>query len=217
MVFELNIRETLAAAHIRPSMVVYVFMLGSRLWGTANKNSDYDLYVVTKKSVMGAHRKAPRADIHVESFKEFHDGLVHQQFLQTICCFLPEENVIVSNQTVPRIRINPRLVKKAIKSKVVSDFALTEKFLRKSRDLLAYKTRFHTLITLDIGLQLLTDPSNVDLRVGKKYVNTMWMDQTFIPVLQEKLAQLDAIEVEPKKKKKSGDEEEPGKTGESGN
>jgi len=138
---------------------VNIYQFGSRVYGSNNKNSDYDYIVVVKEKVISTD-----INIHVYTIQEF-EHLLDNHEIQTLeCVFSPKNFVLKENHkfnvTIDKTKLRTSIstissnswVKGKKKLIVLGDYDLNA----------GLKSVFHSLRILDFGIQIALHGKIVD-------------------------------------------------------
>lgn len=79
---------------LNPADVLNAYLMGSRLWGSASYNSDYDFMIVHKKWSSKASLHSGDIDATMYDQKEFIQKLKEHAFHEMICTWLPRSFVL---------------------------------------------------------------------------------------------------------------------------
>lgn len=187
--------------------VISVHLLGSRLWGTSNSESDFDVYIIVKDRTAipgGGIRQclhAGKYDAVVQTQESYFDRLSKGGFLEQIVWELtpprsaPNVYCVVSpQQPVPhplsllggsrQWRFNAITMYAKLSKTVARDWRIAEKHMSKGESAKAKKIVVHALRSLLISKQLLAlyqpDPPTVDYTRGLRIWQKMNSDFAYI-------------------------------------
>ena len=148
------------------SNVIYAFLMGSRLWGNYRPDSDYDYLIVIKDDT-----KKPSfnfdATIHTET--EFLKKVKNNEFIETVACLVPNQNILISKKPIPKPILKPSLILEHLMYRLKRDSAYIKKNTSKGKRERAEKTRKHSYVTLMIGHQMYHDKSITNFNVAAGY------------------------------------------------
>mmetsp|Transcript_14363 Transcript_14363/g.23871 ORF Transcript_14363/g.23871 Transcript_14363/m.23871 type:complete len:208 (-) Transcript_14363:2102-2725(-) len=156
-----------------------VFLLGSRLWGTARPDSDYDLYCIVEEGVNPSTVFLNGTDIILKTKTQFTEDLMEGNLLALICCIIPDSHVlkgsrpdlppILFSKTAPKnstatqpVYINPQCIQNHLNYRIKRDAEYTVKNCTKGKIDRARKTMFHSLVYVDLGQQILSTLLDTD-------------------------------------------------------
>jgi len=175
--------ELLSSLSIDVGKVLNVYLIGSRIWNTARPDSDFDLIVVVKNGYNCEHSlHGKNVDATVMSINEFKARVGRMEFLETICTYLPAEHKLLENIVISPINVDVIAWKKIINYRISRDLAYANKNESKGKLKRAYKTRFHALMTLALGIQLIKNGKITDFGIVAKYYDKCWDIDSFDPI-----------------------------------
>lgn len=157
--------------------VLNVYLMGSRLWGTATENSDYDLIVVVRdldsfeglKSAKSTHGNL--VDTTIITTKLYQERINNHDFLETVTLFLPKEYVLKEIFKPKRPKFNHKKWQDTIEYRISRDVAYANKNTVKGKIKRASKTRYMCLNTIMIADQIynhVKTGSEIDFTIAKK-------------------------------------------------
>jgi predicted nucleotidyltransferase len=143
--------------------VVAVYPYGSRVYGTARKNSDYDYIVVTKKKTNEQYSDN-LININFYTPDEHQQRLNEHEISALECYFLPDDLIIKNTYNfvfkLDLVKLRHALAAKSSNSWVKAKKKLT---VEKDYDLdLGRKSLFHSMRIIDYGKQIATFGKIVD-------------------------------------------------------
>ena len=144
---------------IGETTVLGMYLYGSRLWGTANEQSDYDFLIVLK-SADKACQTIHKGNIDALCFSEveFKRRLQAHAFLCVLCiCWLPEEWVW-KRYSMKFDSLDIAAMKTSIQAEAERDWATAAKRRAKGLKDAANKIEMHAIRLLRIGQQLEQGP-----------------------------------------------------------
>eukprot|EP01063_Lacrimia_lanifica_P002628 TRINITY_DN1139_c0_g3_i1.p2 TRINITY_DN1139_c0_g3~~TRINITY_DN1139_c0_g3_i1.p2 ORF type:complete len:263 (+),score=103.59 TRINITY_DN1139_c0_g3_i1:92-790(+) len=133
--------------------VLNVYLVGSRLWGTATPKSDYDLYVVTKGSgaTRNAHFRIPGAEVDavVVSAAAFQSRLAEGK-MQELCCVHAPPACVLVQTTAFAVKVDAAAMHASLVERHDKDWRRAEKLiaggrLREGQKVLSHSVRGHLL------------------------------------------------------------------------
>ena len=153
------------------SVVLCVFLVGSRFWGTAGPRSDWDFIVVTSKCVWGAEdkpvdRHVGIVDAHILSRQHFEEGLRCQRFRYILCLHLPKVCVLRSTWKAKWSR-DPRPLRDTFLAEKERDLRMAKKYFAKGERFRACKTLVHTLRMFVLGKEVVETGAMTQFGCGR--------------------------------------------------
>jgi len=153
-----------------------VFVLGSRLWGTARRDSDWDLLVV-HADVTGKtsrHSGDGRIDAVVTSQEEYFERCRRHQWLECLTLFVPPDNCLRKQAPPADFTIDRRLLAASVAEETNKDWARARKYVERGDLERAKRTIVHTLRMNMMALQLATHGRIVDFTVANDLREELW-------------------------------------------
>ena len=151
------------------SDILNVYVVGSHMWGTAHKDSDWDLVVVVKVwPGKPADMHSGLLDAHILSKEQFLEGLGLHSFRLVACinaplnCKLKETINFEKTFKLDRTKLRDSLFQENER-----DMRIAEKHASKGRVDAATKVCVHTLRLLMIGEQICVEGRIVDFQRGR--------------------------------------------------
>jgi predicted nucleotidyltransferase len=154
--------------------VTHVYLVGSRLWGTANSKSDYDFIIVHSKwpkEYQSIHNS--EIDATVLHSDEFQRRLEEHEFYETITQHIPKEYVWKEAKT-KKVKFDAQALCKSVIEETNRDWTMAQKYFEKSNSARGKKTIVHALRLLLISIQLVEKNKNggeIDLCAALQYSN----------------------------------------------
>ena len=93
-----DISDVLAAAKVHPARAIAAYVYGSRVYGTAGVDSDWDVALIAKTSVEAIEIKDERFNIHVYTWDRWVADLEWHNPKNLECHFAPEQAVLLEKQ-----------------------------------------------------------------------------------------------------------------------
>ena len=182
-----TLRSIIAAFDLEDSNVLNAYTVGSHLWGTCHKNSDWDVVLVLDKlpspKPLNLHRS------NIEAFilsKDQYSELIQAHSIQVlITLWLPESCIL-------RERINPRGLFQLSQPALITsldhskerDLQIAEKHFQKNNTKQAKKVLLHCIRYLDLGAQISSKGAICNYTSANEYretilgnYSTQWSDQ----------------------------------------
>ena len=151
--------------------LVAVYPYGSRVYGTARKNSDYDFIVVTPKKTNEQYSDK-LININFYTPLEHQHRLNEHEISALECYFLPQESVLFdSSHPLNRIgdyftfKLDVSKLRHSLAAKSSNSWVKAKKKLTVEKDYdldLGRKSLFHSMRIIDYGIQIATYNTIVD-------------------------------------------------------
>ncbi len=169
---KMNIKTIASKLKINENEILNIYLLGSRLWGTAGPQSDWDFLIVLKSLPSGkATTHNAEIDATLYSKEKFLENSKENSFLELLCRFLPQEYVWRESVDLKKeICVIPKLLIKSVKEEADRDWNFAKKQIEKQNIEKGKKILIHLLRMLQITIQILQNTSSsIDFYVGLQY------------------------------------------------
>mmetsp|Transcript_71897 Transcript_71897/g.166391 ORF Transcript_71897/g.166391 Transcript_71897/m.166391 type:complete len:214 (+) Transcript_71897:61-702(+) len=158
----MNTDKLLARIGLQKTDVLSVYLLGSRLWGTAAQHSDWDVLIVTRKESEVHELNGQGVDAVIMGPETFIKRLGEHRFKELCTLWLPAEcRLLEEFSPARRFELQPQVLYAHIAEESLRDWSRVEKYLRDHRDKESVrrgkKTALSTLRELLLCLQLVRD------------------------------------------------------------
>mmetsp|Transcript_54357 Transcript_54357/g.128375 ORF Transcript_54357/g.128375 Transcript_54357/m.128375 type:complete len:109 (-) Transcript_54357:1175-1501(-) len=100
MSLRLDLESVLRKLSVPPEDCLNAYLVGSRLWGTARKSSDFDLIIVVKGDACGQQKHSSGVDGWVIGRSAFEEAQKQHRMFELMCTWAPQENKLRSCFTV---------------------------------------------------------------------------------------------------------------------
>jgi len=138
--------------------VINLYLYGSRVYGTASNDSDWDFIVVCKDDITGKQIKHKLYDITFYQEEDFVEKIEVHEISVLECLFLDESQMWIKNKSYRSyFNLNKSKLRTSISTKASNSWVKAKKKVEveESYDLnTAQKSLFHSLRILSYGLQL---------------------------------------------------------------
>ena len=185
----LEINQVLDKFGLKFNKVLNIYLLGSRLWGTSTESSDYDLMIICRDYTGQQSLHTHNIDATVLDINEFNKRVKNYEFIETICTHLPNEFILLEKRKIRPLLSNYSQWKQTMQYRIKRDMSYVDKNESKGKLDRASKTRFHALMTLIIGIQVLKlwsgEIKQIDFTVAKEYYKTTWTKDNFVPIFNQ--------------------------------
>lgn len=152
--------RTLETVKLVPNKVKAIFPLGSHVYGTNNKDSDYDFIVIVNEipEIGSIQRELDKnIDIHYYTVEEFQLKLDNHDIQMLECFFLPEDMYSTYIDLPFTFELDKSKLRKSISTIVNNSWVRGKKKLVVSGDYdlnLALKSIFYSIRILGLGIQI---------------------------------------------------------------
>jgi len=223
----LTLPTVLKRLQLRDDDVVGVFLVGSRLWGSATYNSDYDFIVVHRNAKMSPHATLHNGEIDASALHlvEFQKRVVEEhKFYELLCLWLPQEyrwkesnesaksNSPLTVSLRNSFHLQPRTLFQSIDEETARDWRMAQKYVQKGNVERGKKTIVHAFRLMLLATQLIRDGKLWDFHAAQHYYEQMraefacdWAHYAacYRPKFDELRSELLRLCVEPKKRIKN--------------
>lgn len=179
-----ELKELLDAAKVHPARAIAAYIYGSRVYGTADAASDWDVALIAKTSVEALEIKDERFNIHVYTWDRWVADLEWHNPRNLECHFAPEEAVLLEKQRHNLI-INEARLRHAVCHVSSNSWVKARKKLDAGEYRTGVKSLFHSIRIPMFGAQVATTGSIGDFSCA----NSLWEE---IDSMQWDWASLDA-------------------------
>lgn len=157
MVKNINTKEIISLTGIHPLKVKNVYLYGSRVYGTAEEQSDYDFIVVASSLNEATEIRKKNFNIHIHTPDKFRKDLFDHDIKSFECIFAPDfarlqEKVQYNDKN---FILKPKQLKYKLMSQSFWSFKKAKKNINGVDDYIGLKSLFHSLRILDFGIQIL--------------------------------------------------------------
>ena len=192
-----DLQQIVRAFELQDKDVLNVYIVGSHLWETCHRGSDWDLIVVVKKLT------SPKPlNIHKSNFEAFiiseedYSQLIQEHSMQVLVTLWMPKHLVLTERLNPRLlfRFNKAALLKSLDHSRQRDLRIAEKHFRKSDSKRAKKVLLHCIRYLVLGTQVKNAGSIADYTAAGTYreavlenYSSVWKEllATVQPILDE--------------------------------
>lgn len=123
-----------------------IYLVGSRLWGTNTKTSDWDLVIVSEKpskSLTSIHKS--QFDVKLIDRQEFIEKIHEGSMIEVICYLMNKEDLIQNDFHINSIEIDLDKINLWLNQRQIKDLDKAHKFWLKGNQKSAWKILRHIL------------------------------------------------------------------------
>jgi len=174
-----QLKEQFLAAHGLTARNTLVMPYGSRVYGTAKPDSDYDFIAVVPNGTGiadGTEYKNGLLNVHIECRDVFQQHLNEHKVKALECWYMPHHSM--PNEGVMHVGANFKFkldvttLRHEFSSKASNSFVKAKKKIEKEKDYyIGWKSLFHSLRILNFGIQIARDG-----RIDFTAANDHWFD-----------------------------------------
>ncbi len=144
------IHEVIFKSGLHQTRVINIYLFGSRIYGTASDESDYDILIIAKTPWPEREIKVDNYNIHILSMDRFMDGLKQHNIRNIECLFSPIKFV---SQGID-YKVNNKGIRHSISHTVSNSWVKAKKKIEKGDYYKGIKSLFHSLRISMYGKQL---------------------------------------------------------------
>ncbi|KAI6657496.1 hypothetical protein LOD99_242 [Oopsacas minuta] len=165
----LSIEKISKSFKLSPSDILNVYVVGSHLWGTVHKDSDWDLVIVVKVwSVKPADMHSGLLDAHILSKEQFVETLALHNFRLIACIYAPVHCKLKETIKFEKMfKLDKIKLRDSFFQENERDNRIAEKHANKGRVDAAKTICVHTLRLLMFGEQICLEGGIVDYQRGR--------------------------------------------------
>lgn len=155
---KINCNDIIRMFDLNESNVLTIFPYGSRVYQTANDNSDYDFIATFKDGTVQDEFAVTKGQLSIHYYNEssFQDLLNRHKISAMECYFLPTETLLLQKKKF-NFTLHIDKLRSSVSEKASHSFVKAKKKfeVEKDRDIyIAKKSLFHSLRIIDFGIQI---------------------------------------------------------------
>lgn len=187
-----DLKRVMRAFDLVEGNVLNVYLVGSHLWGTCHKDSDWDLVIVLEKLTSEKPLNIHRGNL--EAFilsRASYTTLIKEHSMQVLLTLWLPNAFVMREEFNPRtvFRFNKSLLVKALDHSRERDTRIAEKHFRKSDQKQGRKVALHCIRYLVLGAQLkrsgaIEDYSGAEVYRGDVVENYCTQWEEFVTCVQ---------------------------------
>lgn len=148
-------------SQINPYRIKNVYIFGSQVYGTAQKDSDVDVKMIANNSVPEIELNCGRYNIHVITPDEFRNKL-KQHHIGSIECLMADENFRLKEEIDWQFKLNIVSLRHSVAHTASNSWVKCRKKLEFGEYYIGIKSMFHSLRIVDFGIQIARHGKIVD-------------------------------------------------------
>lgn len=168
----INIDTIISVTKLHKSRIHNIYVFGSRVYGTANDTSDYDILVIANTPHIESTFNNGQYNIHVMTIDRFLEGLRDHKIRNIECLMAPDEFIIQENKKIP-YTLNTTGFIYSIVNASNSSFKKFKKKLETDR-YIAFKSLYHSIRMVMYGQQILINGTITDWTAANDYYNEIF-------------------------------------------
>ena len=171
----ISLEEVIKATGLHPSRIQNVYIFGSRIYGTASENSDWDLLVIAKTPYPEKELVVGNFNIHIVTLDRFLEQLKQHHIGRIECLMSP----IILQETIQiPFEIKIPSLRHSISHTTSNSFVKFKKKLEQGDYYIGIKSLFHSLRISMFGIQLAQHGTIVDWQCAN-YIWTKLQSKTW--------------------------------------
>lgn len=172
-------KNIISASKIHPSRIFNIYLFGSRVYGTYNKNSDWDVIMIANNSVESTEIRNGLYNIHVYTPDKFKKDLEWHRINNLECIYAPEWAKLLEKIDYSHFKIEPNKLRHSISHISSNSWVKSRKKLTVSYDYyIGIKSIFHSLRIPMFGIQMVQHGEILDFscanEIWNKIKNNNW-------------------------------------------
>lgn len=169
-----KIEDIIRAAKLHPSRVFNIYIFGSRVYGTYNKDSDWDIIMVANNSVESTEIRNGLYNIHVYTPDKFQTDLDWHRPNNLECIFAPDWAILKEDKKF-NFKLNLAKLRHASSHVSSNSWVKAKKKLEVGEYYTGVKSLFHSIRIPMFASQVATDGKISDFECA----NFVWDKLTF--------------------------------------
>ena len=160
--------SNLKTLNINQDDVVKLTHYGSRVYGTAGKDSDFDYIAVVKDhcNVFNDTVRFPDCDISIYSISKYIELLNAHEISVIESLFCPKEFVIINNGFEPKFNLNLSILRSSFSQKASNSFVKARKKVAIGEYYIGKKSLWHSFRIILFGIQIAKEKKLIDFAVA---------------------------------------------------
>lgn len=150
----LNKEKIIAAAGLRPQRVKNIYVFGSRVYGNASENSDWDILIIANTSSPETEIKTEEFNIHVLTEDRFREGLKQHHIRALECIMAPAWAKIQEDIKFDDFQLNMGSLRHSISHINSNSWVKAKKKLAQGDYYIGLKSLWHALRIVMFGSQI---------------------------------------------------------------
>lgn len=146
--------KVISASNLHPSRILNIFIFGSRVYGNASKDSDWDILIIANTPSPEVEIKDPKFNIHILSEDRFREGLKQHHIRALECIMAPEWAKIQENIKFDDFQLNMSSLRHSISHINSNSWVKAKKKLAQGDYYIGLKSLWHALRIVMFGSQI---------------------------------------------------------------
>lgn len=168
----ITLEEIISSTKIHPSRVYNVYVFGSRVYGTYNKNSDWDIIIVANNSVESIEIDNGIFNVHIYTPDKFKKDLEWHRINNLECIYAPSWAILKEEIDYRKdFKISIPKIRHAISHISSNSWVKAKKKLNQGDAMIGLKSLYHSIRIPIFATQILSDN-----KIDFKSTNYIWDD-----------------------------------------
>jgi len=165
---------------VKKENITNIFSYGSRVYGTATYQSDYDFIVINTAGVNDREIRNGDYNIHLYTVDHFQNMITNHKIFALECLFLSDTHILLNNHSFSFI-YNENLLRKEISFKSSNSWVKCKKKLTVEKDCeyIGLKSLFHSLRIIVFGIQLAKHKKIIDFTEANHFFTEIMLANTY--------------------------------------
>lgn len=164
----INLEEVIKATGLHLTRIQNVYLYGSRIYGTASKNSDWDILVIAKTPYPEKELVVGNFNIHIVTLDRFLEQLKQCHIGRIECLMSP---IILKEEIKIPLDIKITSLRHSISHICSNSWVKSKKKLQQGDYYIGIKSLFHSLRIAQFGIQIIQFGKIVDWQSA----NSIWV------------------------------------------
>ena len=146
--------EIIKIAGIHPARVKNIYLFGSRVYGTATEQSDFDFILVGSSLNAKEEKREGKINVHVHTHDVFKDELFKHDMHNLECYFAPEWAKLQVKEQYDNFILNPNKVKQSVLAESHSSWTKAKMKINEGDIYKGIKSLWHSIRMLMFAIDL---------------------------------------------------------------
>jgi len=146
--------EVIEFSGVHPLRVKNIYLYGSRVYGTAKPDSDFDFILVGSALLAKDEKKNGRLNVHIHTTDIFKDELFRHDIHNLECYFAPDWAKLLIKEPFDSFVLNRNKVKQSVLSESWSSWTKAKNSMNEGAIFRGIKSLWHSLRMLMFGIDI---------------------------------------------------------------
>lgn len=193
-----NLEHIIKTSKIHPTRVSNVYLFGSRVYGTATFDSDWDVIMVAKNSIESTEIRSGLYNIHVYTPDKFAYDLKQHRINNIECIMSPDEFILKDDIDYSSFKINKQILRHSLSRTSSNSWVKARKKIEVENErYIGIKSLFHSIRIPMFGIQISRYGKIEDFSCAnyilddliKNYYTWNEMDKKYRPILNKTMTE----------------------------